>query len=197
MGNAAWDGSVPCHPYDARRLVYVEVPRAGCSSIKTALGYLLGDDVPDLGEIHRWTGYTMARDTDQLADWLTGRWAGYRRFTVVRHPVERFLSSYYGVDAAGLGDPNAWIRARPDDVHWKDIHAVPQRRIVGELALYDLVGRLEDMPAVETWLREATGDDVTMPHVNPSRAPRIPLDVESLRTLRRFYSDDLVAFGYD
>lgn len=189
-----WDGQIPCHPIPGVNVVYVEVPKAGCTSVKLALAPLLGADPP--ADIHRWFGYTHARNEEELGDWLTGRWAGWFRFTVVRHPVRRFESFYAGIDPDGLGDINAWIAARQDDERWLDIHAVPQRRLTGDPSLYDFVGRLEETRAIEEAIGVATNCDLDLPRANASAAPRRRLTQRSLSALRTIYAADLDAFDY-
>lgn len=188
-----WDGSVPCHPYDSANIVYVEVPRAGCTSTKMALARFLG--WPDgIEDIHQWTGYTMARDHAVLSAWLKHRWRSYFKFTIVRHPVARFQSFYYGMEGSALDtDINAFIRSHSK--HVLDIHAQPQRHIIGDPSLYDLVARLEDLSVLENALH-LRGIEVAIPHINPTRAERAPLTEESLAWIRSAYADDFEEFGY-
>ncbi len=197
---ATWDGSVPCHPYDAAGIVYVEVPRSGCSSLKTALAPLLGDvgDGVSLADIHQWTGYTMARDRGQLESWLRGRWAGYLKVTLVRHPVDRFLSFFHGISPAGRPAVDAFVLGGHPD--WLDIHGRPQTAIIGDPAWYDVVGRLEELRPLEGALSSRVGRPIRLPHVNSSHwieQPREALGPDALGRVRTVYRADFEGLGYE
>jgi len=181
-----WDGSIPCHEFGG--VLYVEVPKAAATSIKAALG-----EVPEGEDPHRWLGYIDARDPAQLQAWLLGRWAKLFRFTVVRHPVARFESYFYGHVG---GDINAFIQ----DGFWdRDVHAVPQTAILGEdLAGFDFVGRVEAMDLVQRRLRRtgSVPSRLSLPHLNASVGKRQRLGAASRRVLEAVYRRDFEVLGY-
>lgn len=191
---AAWDGRTRLH--DLPPLVWVEVPKAASTSLKLALAQLRGRQFTSDAGLHDWLGYSHA-SADQLAEWLAA-WRGQRfRFTVVRHPVSRWLSLYHEkIDPHGYGDASAWLTANADSWWWDDLHAVPQVAIIGSTAWYDYIGRVEDMPALEAQLSAATGQTVQLPWANRTagRPPRLTPRARQL--LCRRYAADLEAFGY-
>lgn len=196
-----WDGSIPCHPYDAARLVYVELPKAGCTSIKTALSPLRGGPPEPDEDVHRWTSYTWARDLGELHRWLATRWSTYFRFTVTRDPVTRFESWYYDK----LSPLERWTTSIDEYVAWDfarddrrlDVHAVPQTMIIGtELWRYDLVGRLEDLAGVVDVLARDAGVPVSIPRLNAATEPRPPLARGTADRLRALYATDVDVLGY-
>lgn len=200
-----WRGQVPCHPFEAARCVYVEVPKAGCTSVKTALSPFKGGPPEDGEDIHGWTGYTHARSVRHLYDWLETRWSDLFRFTVVREPTERFVSFYYGLEPyerGCYGDVNRYVCSGEfeRDLEWRsNIHVIPQTLLIGtELERFDFVGRTETMD-VELWreFRDRLGLDVDVPHLNRSSADRDELSDETRERLRVIYWRDYEVLGYD
>lgn len=186
---------IPCHPVEAANLVYVEVPKAGCTSIKWALAAFKGEQPVKSTDIHHWFGYTHARDVAELNEWLTGRWGNMRRFTVVRNPVDRFLSFYYGLQPAergAWGDVNRYVIEQLGVDAWaEDIHVVPQTLLLGtNLSCYDHVGHTEDMAATAAWL------GVAVPHHSRYEGVRQPLTAAALKRLRSVYRTDYEVLGY-
>lgn len=194
---AVWDGRIPIHPIDRLGLVYVEVPKAACSSIKRALAPWLGAGVPEgHGRLHQWVGYLYARNLDELGEWLSVRWADYQRFTVVRHPVARWLSLYVDkIDPLAVGNPDAWLAASGESRFWDDIHAAPAAAIVGLVQWYHHVGKVEHIADTERWLRAVTGEQITIGHENVS-SRSVQLSTASRTRLRRHYAIDLQTFEY-
>ena len=196
---AVWDGQIPTHPFETARLVWVEVPKSGSTSVKMALANaLLGTAFTDDIGLHDFVGWTHARTQAELAEWLAQRWDGWYRFTVVRHPIDRFESLYYEkIDPAGRGSINAWVAAQADSYWWEDIHAVPQTRIIGDPAAYDCVGRLERLDELATMLSERLAVPLQFGRHNSARRPdREPLTAETRALLARIYAADLEAFEY-
>ena len=192
----SWSGQIPCHPVEVAGLVYVEVPKAGCTSIKWALSRFKGGPPAATEDIHGWFGYTHAQHRSQLNGWLETRWADLFRFTVLRDPIARFLSFYYGLqihERGCYGDVSRYVEsgAFEADPWANDIHAIPQTFLLGgDLSRYDFVGRTEDMGKVEVELRRVTGVHLEIPHANRSTTERRPLSLVAERRLREIYAKD-------
>ena len=154
--------STSIHPFEDQRVVYVEVPKAGCTSIKWVLRSLRGDwgGEPD-ASFHRWFGYRHV-DSARLGQVLDEQFPGWKKFTVIREPGARLVSLYHNIVRCS----NEWKGAQCASLHdfvrnfersgWRhDGHGRPQTEIVGEdLSIYDFVGRTEDMAAVFAYLRD-------------------------------------------
>lgn len=198
-----WDGSIPCHIYGAAKLVFVEVPKAGNTSIKRALAHLNGWEYDrDHPDIHKLTGYAYATE-GELRGHLEERWREWSTFAMVRHPYDRFRSFWQGaigrnaLAGVGLLDVNVWVQARIDDPFWQDFHAIPQSRIIVDPSLYDHIGRVDDMAATEAWLTEVAGHEVTIPHANRSGSEGIVLDDRTKAIIRELYRADFEMFAFD
>lgn len=182
-----WRGEIPCHP--VRGLVYVEIPKTGCTSVKHALAEYAG--TPPEGDVHRWMGYTEARDLEQLQDWLQGRWAQTFSFTVMRDPLARFQSYYYGNHVyERFPDINDFVLHELVEM-MSDIHAVPQTALVGDLTGFDYVGRTHNMAAVSRRLSKAARRRIWIERHNAGPPlQRQELSGASLRRLRDIYRAD-------
>ena len=191
---------IPCHPIESERLVYVEVPKAGCTSIKWGLSPFVGGPPEVEDEIHAWFGYTHARDRGELDRWLASRWKDHFRFTVVRDPIARFESFFYGTSGRpAWGDINRYVLeelATPADPWRDDIHLVPQALIVGDLSLYDHVGRTHTLNQTARAVSAYLGRRVTFGHLNRSTAERQELSRAARARLRALYRADYERFGF-
>lgn len=188
-----WDRSVPVHPIRPS-LVYVEVPKAGCTSVKMMLAPLKGGGPEPWEDIHQWFGYTHADDHHHLREWLRGRWADWFRFTVVRDPITRFESYFHGRQVGGNINDFALNRLRDVD----DIHAARQTDLLGyDLSCYDFVGRLEEPELIEATVSEVLGMELTLPWLNRSRRPKgSALTPKARRSVRAYYRADFELLGY-
>jgi len=189
-----WDRSVPTHPIERPKVVYVEVPKAGCTSVKTMLSPLKGGPPQPWEDVHHWFGYTHARDHHQLGEWMRGRWSRYFRFTVVREPVARFESYFYGRMNPEEDINEYALHQLAND---GDIHAARQVDILGPfLSIFDFVGRLEYPQQITEVLQHQLRRKVVMPHLNASEGERTRLNREALRAIRSHYRADFALLGY-
>lgn len=202
MGARRPDGRAPGPAQSGLRIpvhiwgdcLYVEVPRSGCTSIITAFNPELVH-YTDLA-VHGAAIKTFAPDLPTLQFWLAKSWRSYWKFTVVREPIARFRSYYYGYrERDGLPDDiNDFARDLPAYVasnKWPQ-HFVPQTWLIGEdLSLFDYVGRLERMDLVEQRLGRA------IPHRFASKQDEQVLTEESITRLDTFYRRDFDVLGYE
>lgn len=176
------------------RMLYVSVPKAAGTSLNVALTRSMGVPFPgsfvqSLGEESLvsqtiWDGSAGGRPmVDSLDDESFERLmrAGLSHvFTVVRHPVERLLTTWsskylvrapYYRDRLGLPQPSyrrfddveavledldvfvAHLHADPSLVH-RDVHLVSQYELLqGDLSRFDHVGRTDDLGTTIAWLQ--------------------------------------------
>ena len=85
------------HLFKDQKIIYVEIPKAGCTSVKFALKEFRGDWKEELPSyrFHVWFGYTFIPRKDLKGVLLT-KYKDWTKFTVVRNPYDRFLSLYAG-----------------------------------------------------------------------------------------------------
>jgi hypothetical protein len=149
------------------RYVYVEVPKAGCGTMKATLGGMEGARMgPGLAERVRDAPHNRLAATpfvkpfqlgpELLEEVLTSD--GYRRFTVVREPASRVLSGYIEKIGQGLKQSEpivALIKERTGrDVAPQDISLAEFLDVIA-----DLTSREQD----PHWRRQA--DHVGLGHV--------------------------------
>lgn len=189
---------IPTHVFHGQGFVYVEVPKSGCSSVKHALTpFRLGYQWPDthLARMHQHFGYTYLDSIDEV----NKNWSDYFKFTVVRHPVRRFVSLFCDhIDPKGDLDINEFILTKFGTGHgwYSNPHGSPQTHLVGkDLDLYDFVGRTEDMGEVEKVLCSVFGS-LKLKHHNKSRASTVTLSKEAEEKLEELYDDDFSTLGY-
>ncbi len=197
-----WNGQIPTHVYHRAKIVYVEVPKAGCTSIKSMLAPLRGDEYTG-EDIHEWTGYVYARGLKTLYAYLDNRWPDFFKFTVVREPIDRFQSFFYGLNVGekiaynGSTDINEFVMSKLEFNPWmSDIHAVPQHWLTGDrLGHYTHLGTLETIEKTVDAIIEWTGTEVHMPHLNKSRRTDT-LSMAARRKLSRMFEEDFKLYGY-
>lgn len=186
-----WGGEVPCHP--GPNYVYVEVPKAGATSIMAAL-----TDPPAGEDVHRWAGYVDAASVADMYRWLRTRWLDLFSFTVVRDPIARFVSFYRSLDGpqAYWGDVDRYVLTRFEHTAYvANIHAVPQTRIIGtDLRRFNYVGWTEHMDKVEAILRTYVDPDLKIGHLNASWTDAPVIGPRARARLRDLYRTDYEAF---
>jgi len=186
---------VNLHPIDSIGVLYVEVPKAACSSLKAALApYRRPGPTPQGEALHRWFGYTYAFAERELDAWIARHWSGYFRFTVVRHPIERFESFFYS--KVGGEDIDEFARDFAESGWARDAHAERQADLIGrDLSKYHYVGRVEDLTRTADVLSQVVGSPVRVPHLNGSiRGPG--LGAEARATVAEHYREDFDLLGY-
>jgi hypothetical protein len=193
---------IPCH--ECRNLIYVEVPKAGCTSVKQLFAELdgkLDGSSYEHEEFHQWFGYIWCTDIDTLHGWFALPWASRFRFTLVRHPLRRFRSLYQDYrmrfDYGEMGIDGFALEVLPVLIGDGDAHAAPQVAFVGtDLSLFDFVGHTEDMPKLSAALSDALGEIVEVPWLHVSTKTQERLSTEAEAFVRGIYHEDFDALGY-
>jgi len=190
-----------------RKLLYVEIPRAGCSSIKYELFFKpkFGKE-STLKDIHEKVGYKWTKSLREYRDFF--------KFSVIRDPFERFMSMFYGPIRGDTGekgwycknigiedwpieyfsDPNTFIHYIDKDILNRNHHTALQTYLLpADLSELDYIGHIEDMKGVQAKLSEKTGEIILFPQINKTNRNyyRHPVNME------RFYEiflEDYKAF---
>jgi hypothetical protein len=199
-----WDGTISLHPVAGINVVYTEVPKAGCTSVKLALApFRGGPPEGDHDALHRWFGYSHARHIGEMQAWFATCWSDFLRFTVVRHPLARFESFYYekltDAERAVYGSIDRYVRETFPTDSWRwDVHTVPQTAMIGtELSVFHHVVKLEEIHKLGPILSKRARRKVVIPHANRSVAPRQPMTEATEAELREIYRVDFEVLGYD
>ena len=219
-------------------LLYISVPKAAGTSLNVALTRSAGIPFPgrfvgSLGEESLvsqtiWDGHAGGRPmVSSLDDAAYARVmeAGLRHvFTVVRHPVERLLTTWsskylvrapYYRDRLGLPEPGlrrfdsveevladldqlvAHLHANPALVH-RDVHLVSQHELLRrDLSRFDHVGRTDRLGETMEWLSaRLAGEGVELHPVGHDNDSPVDVGVDLVdpRTLARIH--DLYAADY-
>lgn len=201
-------------------LAYLQIPKAGCTSIRAAFCRIERPEITD-------EQLTAPRAFVKNPDWTDVVAADHPflercfRFTFVRDPIERFCSFHeskiHGRTAENIkphflamGFKSGMTIADSIDVAERvpaghtDPHFTPQSYFVFDAqgkCRVDLVGRLENMRETLDQVEQKSGVRLWTPRLNvTNKGDRKParelLDPQSLARLEKFYAADIEAFGY-
>jgi hypothetical protein len=195
-----------------RRFVYVQVPKAACTSVKQALLPAFGINCPEDGPaVHRVLRKSPARIAKRKL--ATPDLADLYRFSFVRNPFDRLVSAYYskisehrtvlsneqfrgGMSFEEFAEAACEI---PDES--ADQHVRSQWTFLDGVRM-DFVGRLENMGEDYARVAGVLGVSPILPHSNHATRPhdkksyRNHYDEELARKVGERYRGDLEAFGY-
>ena len=221
---SAWKAG-DCFVSDKHRFIYVQVPKAACTSIKAALLPLFSnldtaENASARGVAHiafRETEYKINKDA-LLNGIESGEYVEYFRFSFVRNPWDRLLSCYKSKVGAtrvslrrtdyegGTLYPGMGFREFAEIVcktpdKGANMHFRSQTSILsgstGELVT-NFVGYFENI--AEDFVKVCNRIDQTLelPHVNPSKrgSYRKAYDTELVEMVGERYQLDVEAFGY-
>lgn len=200
-------------------LVFVRVPKAGCSTVIARLLAEIGEDVSNnLHSENDLVTYERADFAKRLSGLTQGR---AKLFTVVRNPYTRVLSAYSNKIShendglryrAELGLPHkvevnfeqfvdALTRMNPLAL---DMHFMPQSLILAQDSVqYDAIFHLEDMQACLDWLDGLLPDSaekkaaIIAPHATNANARVKSLYTPEIKAkIEAYYADDFALLGY-
>ena len=202
-----------------RRIAYLQMPKAGCTSIRAALCLWTRPDIPREQILTRGTAGRHAEWSDLVGpdDPILRECF---RFTFVRNPYERFPSFFrskidgrttaeikprfrkLGLQGGmSLEEALAAVEAAPRE--WLDPHLIPQSSFVfdGDQQRVEFVGRLEQLQAGLDEIAARTSTRLEVPRLNvtdrdPSAPPRAPLSAALKERIAHFYAEDFSRFGY-
>lgn len=162
------------------KYLYVEIPRAGCTTIKYEL--FLKPKYGELDPTHEIQNILIQQMHDVLDYIHTDTLAQYKdyfKFTVVRDPFKRFMSGFYGFlynnkDAfisktMGISDypeeifldPNAFLHNVNKDILNKNPHTALQTFLLPKnLDELDYIGQLENIEDVERKLSQVLREHI-------------------------------------
>lgn len=175
---------------------FVHVPKCGGTSIERTLA------APNqtVGG-HSTAGAMRKKWPQEWAEWFT--------FSIVRNPVDRFLSawSYLRHEPVHSAHNNrivheldtlpafcARLEAQPDLIH-SMVHLIPQSRFLQGISgqiLVEKVYKFEELDEAWKEICARLGVDKKLPHLN--RSKREEGDVGDL--VRKLYREDFLLFGY-
>lgn len=193
------------HEFPEHKVLYVEVPKAGCTSVKWALRHLRGkwEGQPDAA-FHEWFGYHQIYSSS-IVDVLRSKYQDWTVFTVVRNPIDRFASLYRNIRRASRdwkGEHcetiSDFVRNLPKSGWFEDVHGRPQTKIIGEdLSVYNHIGKTEDLERTEFFLSSRFGCDIQFSRENRSGSLGESLSDSELNTLGNIFERDYKVLGYD
>ncbi|MAM63918.1 sulfotransferase family 2 domain-containing protein [Maritimibacter sp. UBA3975] len=197
-------------------MAYSAVPKAGCTSVKTAIAELLGERPAEDDEyaVH------PKLPTRRFAPRRFHRYDGWHRFTVVRDPIKRLLSVYTDLvatrnilrNSANIRRGRVDLPVKPDpDFFFQNLdayrsaasvikhHALRQILFTGpDLTLYDQVYDVSQLGRLGEDLSLMTGRPVSFD--KPMNASKFRLKLDDLVPASRDVihanaADDYAAFG--
>jgi len=181
----------------ARKLIFVHIPKTAGTSIKKALNLSIETAthwIPTL-LVHKKT------------------WETYFSFTIVRHPLERLLSSYYYHTSKNY--TGVFYRKIPD---LRNFTFQDYFRVFSQLNTSALIPQVNyikhkysDKPIdIICKFRNLNKDlkpifnklqiDLDIPHLNKgsfNRANKIEIERDTLEKIHEFYKEDYITFGYE
>jgi hypothetical protein len=153
--------------------------------------------------------HATARTTRELLP--KAIWQNYFKFSIVRNPFTRMVSTYYYVEdfhRERYGDFRGFVLALPElatrEHHLAGSHYVPQTlytHIDGEQVV-DYVGRFENLDDAVRYLGEHLGQALALPRVNireQASRPKVIADLydeETIGIIQDVYAPDFDTFGY-
>lgn len=202
-----------------RRLAYLQMPKAGCTSMRAALCLLTRPDIPREQLLAR-GAFAQHPEWSDIVNPGDPILAQFFRFTFVRHPYERFASFF----RSKIGDrPPEKIKPKfhqmglragmsPEEVltavetvprETLDPHVAPQSDFVfsdGQPRV-EFVGQLEQLESGLTEIAARTGTRLEVPRLNtternPAAPAREPLEARLKARVAAFYAEDFTRFGY-
>lgn len=151
--------------------------------------------------------YQMIHETTAVAssvvNWSKKKYKDYFKFTIVRDPLERFISGHKNKilncdekilenlkikksDFQKIKDINIFLDYINEYTIKRDQHFSNQKSLIPKLKYIDFVGKLKNMSEVERVLSEKTGRKITFPVINKSGGSITPiLDIEKFYYLYR------------
>lgn len=163
------------------KFVFVRIPRTASTSICNALGRPC-DHVP------------ASKVRKELGE---DEWFKRYKFTIVRHPYDRFLSMFYFFSDffSVCDDPNDFLK----QTNLKEFtdnfsFAKPQSYYVDEKL--DFIGRFELLQASWQVIKEDLGVKEELPRMRKGLFEKEELSEKSKEVIYDFYKQDFKQFGY-
>ncbi|NHK32400.1 MAG: sulfotransferase family protein [Asgard group archaeon] len=181
----------------ARKLIFVHIPKTAGTSVKKALNLSIetASHEPPTLLVHKKT------------------WENYFSFTIVRHPVERLLSSYYY--HTNKNYTGSYYRKFPDlhNFTFQDYfrvfsqlnaHAlIPQINFIKHKYSnkpIDIICKFSNLIEDLKPILDKLHINLDIPHLNKGvykKANKIEIDQDTLEKIHEFYKEDYITFGFE
>lgn len=198
------EGEYSLRGFDRNRCIFIHIPKCAGIAINKSLFQNNGGGHLTL------TQYSFA--------FTPAEFDRYFKFTVVRHPLDRLVSTYFFLKSGGFDTEDAkWslenlsgIRSfeefvlewLTEDRIWSKTHLVPQHWFLedcwGEIPL-DFIGRYEQLSSDFGYIRQVLDrPDVELVRLNQSKHRPYSeyYNKETSRKVAELYSKDMALFGY-
>jgi chondroitin 4-sulfotransferase 11 len=184
------------------KFIFVHVGRTGGSTFERLADVDLTSD-----EKTRRLGNTDFREKHESFQYYRRRYpkefASYFKFTIVRNPFERVVSSWFWLTRVIKGMTpctlKEFIRWRPADSTFAAKYALSGYSLEDSLKQFDYIGRFEDLPRPYEELCNKLGVPwKSMPHTNQTAMETYWnfYDPETISLVHQMYGEDLALFDY-
>lgn len=185
--------------YDYIKTIFIHVPKTAGTSMENIL-----KETPQ----HRCGGHSTAMGVKNSKE-FSEKFEKYYKFAFIRHPLNRFISSYfylknYGyhpslnnqsvIDSSNIND---YIENYPIE---NIIHFLPQYHFVCDIngnILMDDLFKFENLEKNWSILNSKIKLNLNLPIRNKTSYPDFNISLDSINTINEFYKKDFELFGYE
>jgi hypothetical protein len=201
---------VPSYLHE-HKIAFFGIPKAGTSTVKHAFAQVEATNkanvTTDLRELH-----TIYRTDHKVTEQDFADSDGYWRFTIIRDPIERIVSTYQNrILQENDHKTGKWPRLRATLLGVSlepslnefcsklpryrlmsrrlRAHMLPVQNYIGDsLQRFDAVYRMDEMDRLEADLKARTGVDISLQRMNPSGNKNGfgDLNPKAIRSIKRF-----------
>ncbi|MBW2998102.1 glycosyltransferase [Candidatus Woesearchaeota archaeon] len=186
------------HEFPKEKVLYIEVPKAGCTSIKYSLKEFKGDWTKKaFKKIHNWYGYEHIKTKDLKKEFMS-KYKDWTKFTVVRNPYQRFISLFKDKNKVKEKDFKKYVKTFKKNKRFEEHHGCPQTNIVGkDLSIFDFVGRTENMDEVFKFLSKTFNKKIQPIKLNKNSEPKVLMTKNLRKQIYELFKEDFKILEYD
>ena len=191
------------------KIAYFPIPKCACTSVSQLLYQVINDRVYVNDDNSKFTGIHEYFH-DMSSEISLEKYTDYFKFTVVRDPIERFVSGYRNrimhhgdvdillqsmdkterpkINQFAMNLEEYILRSLAVENHFQPAHY----RLGKDLSKFDKVFPIEELKKIPNLVSEMTGRDISLPHAQAGEHKFTIHDLskESLEFLIQFYQDD-------